>query len=191
MNVSNENALIQKATFETKQWIEKIIINHNFCPFAKKPFNQDKIRYAVSSATDSEKVVDDLVDELLLLHETPATEVETTILIVPNTLIDFDEYNQFLDVTDSALEELDLVDIIQVASFHPDYCFADLDVDDVRNYTNRSIYPMFHLIREDSVEHARATFKDVENIPDANMDLLLEIGLDAIRHQRNACLKNQ
>jgi len=191
MNITNENALEQKIIFETKQWIEKIIIAHNFCPFAKKPFIQDTIRYKVCNATSSEIVVDDLVDELLYLHEASPTEVETSLLIVPYTLTEFEDYNQFLDVVDSALEELDLIDIIQVASFHPEYCFADLDPDDVRNYTNRSIYPMFHLIRENSVEHARATHPDVEAIPDKNMDLLLEIGLDVIRHQRNSCLKNQ
>ena len=191
MNVTDENAIEQKVIFETKQWIEKIIIGHNFCPFAKKPFNQDTIRYKVSHAKDGEAIVDDLVDELLYLHEISPTEVETTILIAPDALADFEDYNQFLDVVDSALEELDLNDIIQVASFHPDYRFADLDADDVRNYTNRSIYPMFHLIREDSVEHARATYPDVEEIPDKNMELLQEQGLDVIRHQRNACLKNQ
>jgi len=191
MNVSDEHALKQKVIFETKQWIEKIIIAHNFCPFAKKPFTQETIHYAVSKATDSEAVVDDLVDELLNLHNTPSTEIETSILIIPNALNDFEEYNQFLDVVDSALEELDLIDIIQVASFHPDYYFADLDPDDVRNYTNRSIYPMFHLIREDSVEHARATYRDVEDIPEKNMELLVEMGLDVIRRQRELCRKNQ
>ena len=94
-------------------------------------------------------------------------------------LADFLDYNQFLDVVDSIIDELNVEDIIQVASFHPDYQFADLDKDDVRNYTNRSPYPMFHLIREDSIEKAREMM-DTESIPDRNMDLLLELGIDGI-----------
>lgn len=181
----------QQIIVETKQWIDKIIIGHNLCPFAKKPFKQDVIRYVVSTANSEKNLVDDLVAELAYLQDTATEKLETSILIMANCLADFDDYNQFLDVVDSTLEALDLVGIIQVASFHPDYCFADLSAQDVRNYTNRSIYPMFHFIREDSVEHARAAYPDVDLIPDKNMDLLLRIGLEAIQQQRNSCKSNQ
>ncbi len=191
MNKADKHALGQKAIFETKQWIEKIIIAHNFCPFAKAPFNEDTIRYKVSNATNIDDVIDSLVDELLYLDEADPGDVETSLLILPRALADFEDYNQFLDVVDSALEELDLVDVIRVDSFHPDYCFANYESDDVRNYTNRSIYPMFHFLREDSVEHARATYPDVDAIPEKNMALLLEMGLDAIQNERKSCLKNQ
>ncbi len=191
MQKKPENLFEQQVINETKTWIKQIIIAHNFCPFAKNPFNKNTIRYAVSCANSSESLVDDIIYELSHLQKTEITKVETAILIAPRCLADFFEYNQFLDVADAVLEELDLVGIIQIASFHPDYCFADLAVDDARNYTNRSIYPMFHFIREDSVEHARATYPNVDAIADKNMHLLLELGLEDIRKQRHACIVKQ
>jgi len=156
------------------------VITHNLCPFAAKPFNEDRIRYVSCSATDEEMLVKALVDEILFLKEAKQQETETTILIVPLMLADFLEYNQFLDVVDSIIHELKAESVIQVASFHPDYQFADLDKDDVRNYTNRSPYPMFHLIRESSIERAREQM-DTESIPDRNMDLLLDLGIEKVR----------
>lgn len=191
MQEKPENLFEKKVINETKTWVKKIIIAHNFCPFAKKPFNKDTIRYAVSNANNSEPLVDDIIAELSHLQNTKIAKVETSIVIAPRCLADFSEYNQFLDIVDAALEALDLVGIIQVASFHPDYCFADLAADDVRNYTNRSIYPMFHLIREDSVEHARAIYPNVEAIADKNMDLLLALGLESIQQQRHSCITKQ
>ena len=172
-----------KITEQTKQWVENIVIKHNFCPFASKPFRQNTIRYAVSNAANENDLVDDLVDELAKLRDAKSDEIETSILILSSCLSDFEEYNQFLDVADAILEEMDLVGEIQVASFHPDYCFADLTPDDVRNYTNRSIYPMFHLIRESSVELARSNFPDVDLVPEKNMALLEEMGLSQIEKE--------
>ena len=169
-----------KAISTTKNWLEHFVIAHNFCPFAAKPFKEDRIRYVSCSATDEDKLVDALVDEIIILKEAKQQETETTILIVPLMLADFLEYNQFLDVVDSIIHELDVEGIIQVASFHPDYQFADLDKDDVRNYTNRSPYPMFHLIRESSIEKARENM-DTESIPDRNMDLLLDLGIEKVK----------
>jgi len=191
MNKADKHALGQKAIFETRQWIEKIIIAHNICPFAEAPFKQNTIRYKASNATNIDDVIDALVDELIYIDEALPDEVETSLLILPRALADFDDYNQFLDVVDSALEELDLVDVIRVDSFHPDYCFDGYESDDVRNYTNRSIYPMFHFIREDSLEHARTTYPGVEDIPDKNMKLLSEMGLDVVQAQWKSCLKNE
>ena len=169
-----------KAVSATKNWLEHFVIAHNFCPFAAKPFNEDRIRYVSCSATDEDKLVNALVDEILFLKEAKQQETETTILIVPLMLADFLEYNQFLDVVDSIIHELKVEGVIQVASFHPDYQFADLDKDDVRNYTNRSPYPMFHLIRESSIEKAREQM-DTESIPDRNMDLLLDLGIEKVK----------
>jgi len=190
MNKADKHALGQKAIDETRQWIEKIIIAHNICPFAEAPFKQNTIRYKASNATNIDDVIDALVDELLYIDEALPDEVETSLLILPRALADFDDYNQFLDVVDSALEELDLVDIIRVDSFHPDYCFADYETDDVRNYSNRSIYPMFHFLREDSLEHARTSYPNVEEIPDKNMTHLSETGLGVIQAHWKSCLKS-
>jgi len=189
MNKSEKHALTNKAIDETKQWIEKIIIGHNICPFADAPFNGGTIRYKASTASSVDDIIDILVDELIYIDEAEPEEVETSLLILPRAFADFDEYNQFLNVVDSALEQLDLVDVITVNSFHPKYCFADCEDDDVRNYTNRSIHPMFQFTREYSVEHARKTNPDSEDIPDRNMDKLEEMGLAAIKQQWKSCTK--
>lgn len=163
----------------TTNWLEHFIIQHNFCPFAAKPFKAKQIRYVSYPVTNENELADKLIDEMLLLKDADPQEIETSIVITPLMLADFMDYNQFLDVVDSIIAELELEGIIQVASFHPDYQFTDLDKDDVRNYTNRSPYPMFHLIREDSITKARQTM-DVEAIPDRNMDVLMGLGIENI-----------
>ena len=177
-NTDNERAIDL-----TRGWVEQVVIKHNFCPFAAKPFRENKIRYAVSNAENEKDLVDCLVDELAKLRDTDKSQIETSILILTSCLADFENYNQFLDIVDAILEEMDLEGEIQVATFHPDYCFADLSADDVRNYTNRSIYPMFHLIREESVEAARDFYPDVEQIPDNNMKHLEDMGLPVVLKQ--------
>ncbi len=172
---------------ETRQWVNDIVIRHNLCPFAHKPFRNDAIRYRVSHASTADELMDDLIDELLRLRDADTSKIETTLLIATNCLRDFEHYNQFLDVVDMLIGQFDLEGTIQVASFHPDYQFADLDYADVRNYTNRSLYPMFHLILEESIERARASHPNVESIPNTNMKLLEKIGLEEIRRQQQNC----
>ena len=164
---------------QTKKWLEKFVIKHNLCPFAVKPFRDNRIRYVNCSASNEKELADILIDEILLLRDMDPEKTETTLVIAPFVLVDFLDYNQFLNVVDSIIDELNVEGVIQVASFHPDYQFADLGKDDVRNYTNRSPYPMFHLIREDSIEKAREMM-DTESIPDRNMQLLMDIGLDGV-----------
>ena len=181
--LSSEDRVIE----ETRCWIERIVIGNNFCPFARKPFFNDTVRYSAAMAETPEGVVERLVEELLLLRDADRAAVETTLLIIPNCFRDFDEYNQFLDVVDAVIGEHELRGIVQVASFHPEYRFADLSPDDVRNYTNRSPYPMFHLILEDSVEAARAAHSDVEGIPGANMERLEAMGVEEAMRQLRGC----
>ncbi|MDX1812931.1 MAG: DUF1415 domain-containing protein, partial [Gammaproteobacteria bacterium] len=128
-----------------------------------------------------DSLVDILIDELLLLSQADINDIETSILIMPNLFKDFEEYNQFGVILDQLIDSLKLNGVIQIATFHPDYQFADLAADDVRNYTNRSPYPLFHLIREDSVEKARASYPDIEEIPDKNMQKLESLGLDKVK----------
>ena len=172
---------------ETRQWVKNVVIRHNLCPFAHKPFRNESIRYAVSHANSDNELINDLIEELLLLSKADISKIETTIIVVPNYLKQFDSYNQFLDVADMLVTQFGLNGTIQIASFHPDYQFADLDYEDVRNYTNRSLYPMFHLILEESVEQAKNSHPDVDSIPVANMKLLQEIGLDEIKKQQQMC----
>ena len=179
----------QSVLAQTRCWVESVVIKHNFCPFAHKPFKNDKIRMVACMSDQAETLVEQLFKELQYLNEADHERVETTLLVAPNCLQDFLDYNQFLDVVDAVLDQLDLNGIIQVASFHPQYQFADLDADDVRNYTNRSPYPTFHLILEDSIEQARATYPDVDGIPERNMQLLLEMGLAEAQRQLQACVE--
>lgn len=185
---TNSDAQIIAAT---RQWVKDIVIRHNLCPFAHKPFRNELIRYSVSHAATEDALIDDLIDELLLLRDADTRTVETTLLIAPDCFRDFDHYNQFLDVVDMLIGQFGLEGTIQVASFHPDYQFAGLDVDDVRNYTNRSLYPMFHLILEESIERARNSHPDVDSIPATNMALLEQIGLEEIKKQQQACKQEE
>jgi len=176
-----------KTIEETKCWLKKIVIENNFCPFAAKPFMENRIRYFVSESQTDKALVDDIIEELILLKNSDVKEIETSLIIVPNCLEDFDSYNQFLSIVDEIVMSLNLEGDIQVASFHPQYCFADLDVDDVRNYSNRSLYPMFHLIREESVSRAAVTYPDLHEIPERNQKQLLSMGLTSLKQQLSKC----
>ena len=185
--MSNNNVPESQVIAQARTWVKDIVLRHNLCPFAHKPFQQDTIRYAVCEADDSDAVVESLISELMLLRDTDPSVMETSLLITPNCFTDFGDYNEFLSVIDMLIEQFHLEGVIQVASFHPDYQFADLEPDDVRNYTNRSLYPMFHLILEDSIERARTTHPDVHSIPQVNMALLEKQGLEESQRQLESC----
>ena len=140
----------------TRHWLQRAVIGLNLCPFAKAVLVKDQIRFVLSEATDTDTLLDELIVELTHLRDTPAEHTDTTLLIHPQVLTDFLDYNDFLDVADAALTALDLDGEIQIASFHPDYRFADSCDDAIENYTNRSPFPMLHLLRENSVERAVA-----------------------------------
>lgn len=162
----------------TKLWLERAVIGLNLCPFAKAVFIKDQIRYAVSSAQTPEELLADLVKELEFLHHADPEVIDTTLLIHPDALRDFLDYNDFLDVADAAVDELELSGEIQVASFHPDYQFAGTEVGDISNYTNRAPYPTLHLLREISVERAVDAFPDASEIFNKNMQTLQQLGFD-------------
>ncbi|MCF6236636.1 MAG: DUF1415 domain-containing protein [Gammaproteobacteria bacterium] len=172
---------------QTRQWVQDIVIRHNLCPFAYKPFRNDVIRYHVCMAAQEDAIVEALIDELKQLRGADREKLETTLLVTPNYFHRFDDYNQFLNIADALIKQFNLEGTIQIASFHPDYQFSDLEADDVRNYTNRSLYPMFHLILEKSIEEARESYPDVDVIPENNMKLLAEMGLEEVQRQWAAC----
>ena len=161
---------------ETRRWLEKAVIGLNLCPFAKAVHVKQQIRYVVSDATDLEALLGDLVSELQRLADSDSEQIETTLLIHPHVLDDFLDYNDFLDVADAAVSELDLEGELQVASFHPRYQFADSHPDDIENFSNRAPYPTLHLLREESVARAVAAFPDAANIFDRNIDTLRKLG---------------
>lgn len=161
---------------ETKLWLERAVIGLNLCPFAKAVHVKNQISYVVSSATTQEDLLRDLMRELEILAETPAENIDTTLLVHPYVLTDFIDYNDFLDVVDAALKDMDLENVLQVASFHPQYQFAGMQPDDIENFTNRSPYPMMHLLREESVAQAVLAFPEAEKIFDKNITTLRCLG---------------
>ena len=160
----------------TRRWIESVVIGLNLCPFARRVFDADKIRYSVTEARDAEELRAALAEELLRLVGIPRTEIETAILIHPHVLNGFLDYNDFLADADELLEELDLTGVIQIASFHPEYRFADTEPGDVTNFTNRSPYPMLHLLREESVSEVANDPRILEDIPGRNIATLRRLG---------------
>jgi hypothetical protein len=170
---SLQNRMVQ----DTLRWLERAVIGLNLCPFAKAVYVKGQVHCTVSQATNLEALRDDLLQALkdLVAHE--PDERDTTLLIIQNLLQDFVDYNDFLNVADDCLLALDLEGEIQIASFHPQYQFAGTDEDDITNFTNRSPYPTLHLIREASIDRAVAAFPDAEDIFEANMATMNQLGL--------------
>ncbi|OFN87394.1 DUF1415 domain-containing protein [Neisseria sp. HMSC064E01] len=163
-------------TDHTRQWLEKAVIGLNLCPFAKAPHVKNLVRISVSQARHLDGFLEDLDRELQLLGDTPADELETTLLVHPTLFPDFDTFNQMLDIADAAVVDNGLEGIVQIAPFHPDFQFEGTDSDDIGNYTNRSPYPTLHLIREDSIAKAAQAFPDASAIFERNIALLEKIG---------------
>lgn len=165
---------------KTKAWVDRAVIGLNLCPFAKAPQIKGLVRYTASQASNHKALLDDLKRELLYLVATSANACETTLLIHPNALTDFLDYNDFLGIADALLVELNLDGVLQIASFHPDYQFAGTSMDDIGNYTNRSPYPMLHLIRESSLDQALQGADDPDVVADTivarNQETLAKLG---------------
>lgn len=162
-----------------KKWLEDAVIGLNLCPFAKREYINNRIRFSVSDATNEVALLLSLKAELELL--TSDNSIETTLLIHPEVLQNFYAYNEFLDVVDGLLIDLNLNGVYQVASLHPDYQFADTDYNDVENYSNRSPYPLLHIIREESLELAISGYPNVDDIPERNIKLLRDMGTEKVQ----------
>jgi len=169
---------------ETRAWVERVVIGLKLCPFAPAPALKGTIRYAMSDAETAEALLEDLATELHLLVEAPPEQLETTVLVHPRVLQDFSDFNDFLEIADEALQTMGLEGEIQIASFHPQYQFADTGPDDIGNETNRSPYPTLHLLREASVARAVESFGDTHSISAANLATLAKLGpagLEAVK----------
>jgi uncharacterized protein len=164
----------------TRRWISSFVIGLGLCPFAQRVFDAGRIRYAVSHCRDEHTLANLLASELHLLLASPSTQIETTLLIHPHVLGNFLDYNDFLAVVDQLLEELCLCGTIQVASFHPQYRFAGTEPNAAENYTNRSPYPMLHLLRESSVSQAADASDEVLKIPQRNIETMRNLGQEHI-----------
>ena len=161
----------------TRRWLERAVIGLNLCPFAKAVHVRDQIRWVASRATDTEGLRADLVRELELLRDADPALVDTTLLVHPFVLHDFLAFNDFLGAADRAVRQLKLEGVIQIASFHPRYRFADSDGgDDIANFSNRAPFPTLHLLRESSIDAAVAAFPDAADIYERNMTTLRRLG---------------
>jgi len=178
MSTPNLNADDEQIIAATRNWLEKAVIGLNLCPFAKAVYVKQQVRYVVSNATTPEALLETLMNELQHLSDTDPDVTDTTLLIHPFVLNDFLDYNEFLDIADAAVEDMQLEGELQVASFHPDYQFAETDENDISNYTNRAPYPILHLLREDSIEKAVAAFPEAAEIFDKNIETMEKLGHD-------------
>ncbi|CAG9165265.1 hypothetical protein LMG23992_00405 [Cupriavidus laharis] len=176
-SASHQDAVIAA----TRHWLARAVIGLNLCPFAKSVYVKEQVRYVVSDATQAADVLDELERELKRLAETDPAQVDTTLLIVPEALADFLEFNDFLYFADRLLGSLRLEGTLQIASFHPQYQFEGTEPDDIENYTNRAPYPILHLLREESIARAAEAFPDAADIYERNMETVRRLGHEGWR----------
>ena len=165
----------------TKSWLEKVVVGLNLCPFARQPFSMGRIRYIVYEGADIVQLSKVMVQEAQYLSRQPPAEVETALLILSNALPDFFDYLDFIEEAEWLIRENGLEGIVQLASFHPDYQFAGTEPEAPENYTNRSPYPMLHLLREESIERVLENYEHPEEIPARNIEKMRELGVEGIR----------
>ena len=175
----------EKIVTSTRRWVESVVIDLDLCPFAKKEFRQNSIRFEVTESATESALVDALMSEIMLLDRD--VNIETSLLIHPSVLLDFNDYNQFLDIADAVVVELGREGTYQIASFHPQYQYFDTAENDVTNYRNKSPFPMLHLIREASVAIAIDRFPDSDRIPEKNIEHLRSLGLPFMKNLLAAC----
>ncbi len=183
---SNDLLYSERTVQTVRQWVETLVVGMNLCPFAKREMVNNRVRFATTTSITEEQLLIALQTELELLNTD--TSVETTLLIHSRVLQDFFDYNRFLSYADSLLVEMGLEGIYQIASFHPDYQFDGMNPDDAENYTNRSPYPMLHLIREASLERVIADYPEIDQIPVRNIALMNGIGQDKLQALLRFCL---
>lgn len=172
------------AVAAVERWIEEFVVGFNLCPFAQRALGKGGVRVTSTAATTDEVLLGALQTELQLLKADSA--IETSVLIHPNVLQDFFDYNDFLAVADELLRQMELEGVVQIASFHPDYQFEGTAPDAAENYTNRSPYPMLHLIREASLERAIENFADVDQIPRRNIEMMNTVGSSKLKAKLQA-----
>lgn len=182
MSVTPEFALAH-----TRAWVDRAVIGLNLCPFAKAVQAKGQVRYVFSDTTDEQVLLDTLCAEMHYLAESDPTKTDTTLIVHPNVLADFELFNDFLDAADAAVEELGYGGVLQVATFHPQYQFADTNPDDITNATNRSPYPTLQLLREESVDRATDAFPEAETIYETNMRTLEALGPEKLAALQARC----
>lgn len=176
-NIDITNQILAK----TQQWLQQIVIGLNFCPFAKQPYDKGLVDFSVSKAQDLEGLVLEIYEKFQFMNDIPEMECETLLIIVPKLLSNFNEYNQFLDVVDTMIMEYGWEGVFQIASFHPDYQFSGTKKEDVTNFTNRAPYPIFHILRESSVQRAVTSQAHIDAIIERNQVTLRELSEERLK----------
>ncbi len=169
----------------TQNWLKTIIIEYSICPFAKRELERGSIRFVASHDTDIENCLSNLMLECDRLNI--ESSIETTLLIYDKAFTSFDDYLDFVELAEALLIEQDYEGVYQLASFHPDYYFEGAKQNDPANYTNRSPYPMLHLLRETSIDRAVDSYPHTEDIPQRNIELMRELGLAKVQALLAAC----
>jgi hypothetical protein len=164
-----------------RRWLERAVIGLNLCPFAKAVYVKNQVRIVISDASTERALLEQLGEELALLRDSAEDSIDTTLLVHPQVLTDFLDYNDFLDTADALIEAMALDGVLQVASFHPDYQFADSAPDDAANLTNRAPYPILHLLREASIDRAVAAYPDPDAIIERNIAAMQALGVEGFR----------
>lgn len=170
---------------QTKAWIQSVIIKCNFCPFAKSEFDKGRIRYRVDRSSSYKQCLESLINECILLENEP--DIETTFIIYPDSVTDFKEFLELVELAEAILVKQNYEGVFQLASFHPEYCFAGERQNDAANYTNRSLYPMLHIIRESSIERVLKSYRNPENIPERNIQYARDKGTENMKAMLDAC----
>ena len=191
--VHKKNASVQSVIADTRYWLKSTVIHYNLCPFANQVFSCGRVHFEVSDATTVERLLEDFLLAINDLLATPREQTETSLLIHPYVLEDFSEYNEFLGMVDELIIGAELTGVVQVASFHPQYCFAETDKEDAANFTNRSPYPMLHILREVSVSEAIDEWQerslDIEQVPVRNIETLRKLGTEILASQLLTCYR--
>lgn len=171
---------------QTRKWITDVVIACNFCPFAAREVKRNSIHYQVETGAGLENGLTAFLQECKRLDEKP--EIETSLLIFPDAFHAFDQYLDLVGLAEKLLKKKGYEGIYQVASFHPQYRFANAPVDDPANFTNRSVYPMLHLLREESIEKALKRYPEPDSIPQHNIFFARNKGMTYMKMLRDNCL---
>ena len=166
---------------KVQQWLENVVIGLNLCPFAAKPNRNKQIQIFISEANSEDALLEEIYQQLQKLDTTPVDELETTLVVTPHLFDDFGDYNQYLDLIDALVFQMGYQGTYQIASFHPDYCFHGTHPEDAENLTNRSPYPIFHLIREESMEKVLKHYPDPEGIPERNIERVESLSAEEVK----------
>lgn len=180
-----ELASIDTTVNITRRWINSFIVDLNLCPFARREVMRNSMRFTVFEDSDPENILHALSEEITLLHNSP--EIETSFLILPAGMPDFRDFNDFIYAAESLTEALGWEGRYQLVGFHPQYQFANTEPDDAENYTNRSPFPMLHILRESSVSDAVATTHDTALIPQRNIATLGDLGTTVLKARWRNC----